>query len=200
MMDGWARDFDLSGVSFNERMTLTLVTKRHVVMAKHYPRKPGSPVIFHDRNGRRLVRIILKVRPVFGDVSVGLLDHEVPAGYHIYALPTPREDYTQLVGETAVLTDQNRRLFFHEIRLVTPTFISFRWPKESAHGWGKKLIGGDSGNPSFLISGKELVLIETHSTGGGGAGPFYGNPQLQKRLQEEITRLAPGYRFRTKDL
>ena len=200
MTDNWARDFDMSGISFNQRQTVTLITKRHVVMAKHYPRNPGSPVIFHDRNGKRLTRTITHLRPVLGDVSVGLLDRDVPQGYKIYPLPTPREDYSHLVDQTAVITDQNRRLFFHKVRLVVSNFISFRYDQPQLHGWNKKLVGGDSGNPSFMISGKELVLIETHTTGGGGAGPFYGSPQLQERLQEEITRLAPGYRFKTKNL
>ncbi len=200
MMDGWARDFDMSGVSFNERMTVTLVTKRHVIMAKHYQRKPGSKVVFHNRNGKRLERTIMKVRAVYSDVAVGLLDLDVPSDYKIYCLPAPQEDYSHLIGKTAVLTDQNRRLFFHQIRSLSRDFISFIYHKPNLHGWGKKLVGGDSGNPSFLISDNDLILIETHTSGGGGSGPFYGKPELQERLQEEITRLAPGYRFRTKEL
>ncbi|MFT6863693.1 MAG: hypothetical protein ACJAVK_002254, partial [Akkermansiaceae bacterium] len=46
MMPGWSRNFDMSGVSFNQRMTATLVTRRHVVMAGHYLRKPGDKIVF----------------------------------------------------------------------------------------------------------------------------------------------------------
>jgi hypothetical protein len=200
MMPGWSRNFDMSGVSFNERMTLTLVTPRHVVMASHYRRRPGSKVVFHNRMGKRVERTLIGVAGVAGDVAVGLLDSDVPGDLKVYPLPAPREDFTGLVGRTAVVTDQNRRIFFHEVWRVGPTSIGFRHPKPAKHGWGKNLVKGDSGNPSFLISGGELVLIETHTTGGGGSGPFYGSSGIQEKLAAAITRLAPGYRLRFKSL
>ena len=40
-----------------------------------------------------------------------------------------------------------------------------------------KLIVGDSGNPSFLLVNGEPVLLETHTTGGFGAGPFFSDPE-----------------------
>jgi hypothetical protein len=196
----WARNFDMSGVSFNQKQTCTLVTRRHVVMAKHYQRGIGSRVIFHDRNGKRLERILTARKAVIGDVAVGLLNADVPAGYKVYALPAPREDFSNLIGRTAAVTDQNRRLFFHRIGMVTPTYVSFRHEEPKRHGWGKKLVSGDSGNPSFLISGNELVLIETHTGGGPGVGPFYGSRGLQEKLQIAINELAPGYSLRKKNL
>ncbi|MFT6239236.1 MAG: hypothetical protein ACI9NQ_001732 [Paracoccaceae bacterium] len=200
MMDGWVRNFDMSGVSFDQRQTATLVTKRHVVMAKHYQRRPGSKVIFHSRTGKRLERILTEIRPVWGDIAVGLLNLDVPSGYKVYPLPAPREDYSHLVGRTAVITDQNRRVFFHKVSVVNPLYMSFRHEKPKRYGWGKNLIGGDSGNPSFLIAGGELVLVETHSSGGDGAGPFYGNPKVHEILQAAINELAPGYKLKMKNL
>ena len=198
MMDGWSRNFDMSGVSFNEKMTLTLVTRRHVVMASHYRRRPGAKVVFHNRMGKRVERTLVSVFGVVGDVAVGLLDSDVPPDLKIYALPEPRENFSSLKGETAVVTGQNRRIFFHEIDRVSPTVIGFRHPKLAKHGWGKNLVKGDSGNPSFIISGNELVLIETHTSGGGGSGPFYGCPIIQEKLSAAITRSVPGYRLRFK--
>ncbi|MDC0305750.1 hypothetical protein OAL16_01015 [Akkermansiaceae bacterium] len=80
------------------------------------------------------------------------------------------------------------------------TSIAFRHPKVAKHGWGKNLVKGDSGNPSFFISKGELVLIETHTSGGAGSGPFYGSPLIQEKLSAAITTLAPGYRLRLKSL
>ena len=200
MMGGWSQNFDMSGVSFNERMTLTLVTRRHVVMASHYRRKPGSKVVFHNRSGKRVERILVSLTGVAGDVAVGLLDSEVPQDLKVYPLPAPREDFRHLIGQTAVVTDQNRRLFFHDVNRVSPTSIGFRHPKPAKHGWAKKLVKGDSGNPSFLISGGELVLIETHTFGGGGSGPLYGSPMIQEKLAAAIPKLAPGYQLRFKSL
>ena len=200
MMEGWSRNFDMSGVSFNEKMTLTLVTRRHVVMASHYRREIGAKVVFHNRIGKRIERTLVSVTGVVGDVAVGLLDLDVPLDLKVYALPEPRKDFSFLKGTTAAVTGQNRRIFFHEIDRVSPTAISFSHPKLAKHGWGKNLVKGDSGNPSFLISDDELVLIETHTSGGSGSGPFYGSPVIQEKLSVAITTLAPGYRFRLKSL
>lgn len=200
MMGGWVRNFDFSGVSFDQRQTATLVTRRHVVMANHYKRKIGGVLIFHSRQGKRIIRSLTGVQKVFGDVAVGLLNQEVPEGYKVYPLPAPREDYSHLVGRPAAVTDQKMRVFFHDVTVINKVRMVFKHQKPARNGWGKTLIGGDSGNPSFMISDGELVLVETHSTGGGGAGPFYGGVRLQQRLQEAITQLAPGYRFRTKNL
>ena len=200
MMTGWSRSFDMSGVSFNEKMTLTLVTRRHVIMASHYRRKPGDKVVFHNRMGMRVERTLVGVIGVVGDVAVGLLDSDVPPDLKVYALPAPREDFSLLKGTTAAVTGQNRRIFFHEIDRVGSTSIAFRHPKVTKHGWGKNLVKGDSGNPSFFISKGELVLIETHTSGGAGSGPFYGSPLIQKKLSAASTTLAPGYQLRLKSL
>ncbi len=200
MMEGWSRNFDMSGVSFNEKMTLTLVTRRHVVMASHYRREIGAKVVFHNRMGKRIERTLVGVTGVVGDIAVGLLDLDVPLDLKVYALPEPRKDFSLLKGATAAVTDQNRRIFFHEIDRIGLTSISFRHPKLAKHGWGKNLVKGDSGNPSFLISDDELVLIETHTSGGSGSGPFYGSPIIQEKLSVAITTLAPGYRLRLKSI
>ena len=64
------------------------------------------------------------------------------------------------------------------------------------------LIAGDSGNPSFLWIRGEPVLLETHTTGGSGAGPFYGSPINHAAINNAIASLAelydgPLYEFRT---
>lgn len=200
MMGGWSQNFDMSGISFNERMTVTLVTRRHVVMASHYRRKNGSKVVFHNRMGTRIERTLISVVKVYGDVAVGLLDSDVPQDLKAYSLPVAQDDFSSLKGMPVVVTDQNRRIFFHEVALVNPTSINFSHPKSSKHGWGKNLVKGDSGNPSFLISGGELVLIETHTFGGGGTGPFFGSLKIQEKLKAAITKLSPGYRLRFKSI
>jgi hypothetical protein len=78
MADGWTRGMDMSGVSFNDSRTATLITPRHIVMAKHYSRPAGAPIIFHDRGGDRIQRKIIGFAPASGDVMVALLDEAVP--------------------------------------------------------------------------------------------------------------------------
>ncbi|YCM43586.1 hypothetical protein V2O64_19960 [Verrucomicrobiaceae bacterium 227] len=194
---GWASGMDMSGVSFDERMTATLVSRRHVVMANHFQRKVGMKVVFHDRQGKYLERYLVQVSGVAGDVAVGLLDRPVPGGYRVYPLPASSTVPEALVGRPVVVSDQNRRLFFHKVRRVGGGGISFEFDREDKHGWGKSLVSGDSGNPSFLIVGRELVLVETHTTGGPGAGPYYGNAGVQEKLKAVMARMDPAYTFRT---
>ena len=83
MADGWTKGMDMSGVSFNDKRTATLITRRHVVMAKHYTRPAGAPVVFHDRSGKRIERKIIGFAAASGDVMVGLLNEAVPANYRL---------------------------------------------------------------------------------------------------------------------
>ena len=194
---GWPSRMDMSGVSFDQRQSATLISRRHVVMAAHYQRKIGAKVIFHDRRGKFLERTLIQRARVLGDVAVGLLDRPVPPGYRTYPLPSPTTDPASLIGLPVIVTDQNHRLFFHKVHRVSTVGISFIHDVEDKHGWGKNLVSGDSGNPSFLIAGGELVLLETHTSGGAGAGPYYGSATMQEKLREVMTEMDPAFPFRT---
>lgn len=200
MAPTWTRRFDLSGVSFDQRQTATLISRRHVVMAQHFVRKRGDQVIFHDRSGKRIARTLIDLKPVWGDVAVGLLDSDVPASLRIYPLPTPSTEYRKLIGRIAVVTNQHRGLFFHEVQGAANGSLSLRHDLQERHGYYVNLVSGDSGNPSFLLVNGELVLIETHTFGGGGGGPYYGWPELQQKLQQRMDELAPGYRLKLRRL
>ncbi|MFK7849482.1 MAG: hypothetical protein AB8D78_00765 [Akkermansiaceae bacterium] len=197
MADGWTRGMDMSGVSFNDDRTATLVTPRHVVMAKHFARPALSSVVFHDRNGKRLSRKIIALEPGTGDVMVGLLDEAVPSNYTAYPLPVPGSNHSSLVNQRVIVTDQKRCLFVHQVAAVGAGRIAFKQDMSDQYGWGKNLVVGDSGNPAFLIVGKQLVLVETHTTGGAGAGPYYGDPGVQAGVRAAIKKLGGGQRIRT---
>ncbi len=197
MAEGWTRGMDMSGVSFNDTRTATLITPRHVVMAKHYARPAAAPVVFHDRNGKRIQRKLIGFAGGAGDVMVGLLDEPVPANYRPYPLPAAGSDTSALVGRAVIVSDQNRNLFVHLIAGVGNGMIHFRHDTSERNGWSKNLIVGDSGNPSFVIVGNELVLVETHTTGGPGAGPYYGDATVQRSVREAVEKLDPAHRIRT---
>ena len=59
------------------------------------------------------------------------------------------------------------------------------------------LVDGDSGNPCFMIVGREPVLLYTVLTGGPGSGPAL--QKLRAPLQEAMDVLSPGYRLRVFD-
>jgi hypothetical protein len=187
----WTRKFDASGISFNVTQTCTLVTKQHVVMAAHYKRKVPSSVVFHDRNGKRLERVLVAARNVHGDCAVGLLNEPVPTGYRVYPLLAPSEGLAErLIGEFVLVTDQKKRLFVHEVGRVSAGRISFKYDAEKKIGYGKILVSGDSGNPSFIMVNGEPALIETHHTAGAGAGPFYGSATLIEKLKAQIAAMG----------
>lgn len=196
MAGGWTSGMDMSGVSFNDTRTATLITPRHVVMAKHYARPAAAPVVFHDRSGKHIQRKLIGFAAAAGDVMVGLLDESVPANYCPYPLPTVL-DTQALLDEPVIVSDQNRNLFVHLVAGIGNGIIAFKYDKTESHGWAKNLVVGDSGNPSFMIVGNELVLIETHTTGGPGAGPFYGDPTVQQSVRQAVQKLDPAYRIRT---
>ncbi len=198
----WTRKFDASGISFNHKRTCTLVTRQHVVMAAHYKRKVPSSVVFHDRNGRRLERVLVSAVNVVGDCAVGLLNEPVPSGYKVYPLLAYDANIAEkLKGEFVLVTDQKKRVFVHEVGGLGKSagggsMIFLRYDANKKVGYGKILVSGDSGNPSFIMKNGEPVLIETHHTGGAGAGPFYGDPVLHKKLAEAIQQLGGVGRLR----
>lgn len=194
MATGWTQSMDMSGVSFNDTRTTTLITPRHVVMAKHYSRPAAAPVVFHDRSGKRIQRKIIGFSAGKGDVMVGLLDEPVPSNYHSYALPTTSSD---MIGKPVIVSDQKRDLFVHLVAAISNGIIVFKHDSSKRFGWSKNLVVGDSGNPSFVISGNELVLVETHTTGGPGSGPYYGDPTVQNSVRAAVQKLDPSYRIRT---
>ena len=68
--------------------------------------------------------------------------------------------------------------------------VRFRYPRSLPKGFYEALITGDSGNPSFVLVRGEPVLLETHYTGGAGAGPFYGSARIQEGIRAAIAELA----------
>lgn len=197
MADGWTRGMDMSGVSFNDTRTATLITSRHVVMAKHYARPVFAPVVFHDRSGKHIERKVIGFAAADGDVMVGLLNEPVPPSYKAYALPAVGTNVSLLIDKPVIVSDQKRNLFVHLIAGFGSGTISFKHDETESHGWSKNLVVGDSGNPSFFIAGNELILVETHTTGGPGVGPYYGDPAVQQSVKRAVEKLDPTHRIRT---
>jgi len=159
----WTRGLDLSGVSWNRKQTATMISPLHFVSAAHYPRKIGQSVVLHDSQGKLVARKVVDLKRVVGaDVSVGLLDRPVPSGIKYYPVPRPGQE-SVLVGRYAVVTEQNKRIFRHRIKMIKGNGLVMAYHLEK--GLNKRLIKGDSGNPSFYLSGDRLVLLETHTGG-----------------------------------
>ena len=200
----WTKAVDFSGVAWEQPQTLTMVSPRHAVMGRHYQRPPQSQfVIFHQRNGREVQRTIIGREFLTADIAVVLLHDDVPAGIKTYPVLAPSDSYAeQLPGALALVTDRERKVHVHAVRTVNGGSIAFTQATSLPEGFFEALTVGDSGNPAFLIVRGQPVLIETHTTGGAGAGPFYGDPTNVEEINTAMRRLseahdAPVYQLRT---
>ena len=187
---GVLRGIDLSGVAWDEKRSATLISPRHVIMAAHYPRRVGAMVVLHDRKGERHERFVTGITTGPNDIAVGLLNRPVDEVKH-YRVLAPRPDYaTLLKGAPVLVTNYRRYVMVHEVAAVSGG--SMRLGPTDIPGVAGRLIVGDSGNPSFLLLNGEPVLVEMHTVGGFGAGPFLSDPGNFAAINRMMRELGGG--------
>nr|MCR5414954.1 hypothetical protein [Kiritimatiellia bacterium] len=75
----WAKNIDLSCASpwndrFGQQRAGTLISRRHIIFAKHWPLSPGTIVTFVDRFGMAWPYKLEKTRGIDNsDIMIGLL-------------------------------------------------------------------------------------------------------------------------------
>jgi hypothetical protein len=185
----WAGRLDFTGVAWNDPRTATLISPSHVVMAAHYPRPAEVPVVFHDRAGHAHERLIVDLRDLspMADVAVAKLNEALPAEVKPYRLADPK---MARLGRPVLVTDQTRAVSIHRIAGIAGGHLAMDYVPGLDSLYRRELIVGDSGNPGFLLDRGELFLLETHTTGGAGTGPFYGDPVLQGAIQAAIAEMG----------
>ncbi|MEM9081764.1 MAG: hypothetical protein AAGC74_13855, partial [Verrucomicrobiota bacterium] len=199
----WPRRLDLTGINWLNKQAGVAITPRHLVHAAHYPYFPHTKeILFHDREGnphkRKIARrITLQNEHFKTDIAIVLLAEPLPPSIKTYRLLPPRTDYPHTLENAPVITtNQFRELHIHAINRIGNRGVSFRKnPLFPTHY--KNLIKGDSGHPSFLLVGGEPVLIQTHSGGGAGSGPFYSDPDVFAALVKACANLDPNYQIQT---
>ncbi len=187
----WSRRLDLTGVSWNDRRTATAISPNHVIMAGHFIRPRDVSLMFHDRDGRPHERFLAGVRNLraVGDIAVGKLNRPLPPGVATYPFASTEE---AVIGRPVIVTDQTRTLSVHRIDRVFGRVVRLAYADELDPVYRRNLIKGDSGNPSFLLRPDgSLALLETHTSGGPGAGPFYGDPEVQSAIRAAMAELGP---------
>jgi hypothetical protein len=155
----------------------TLITPRHVLNATHYEYNVGNTVRFVAQDGTVHNRTITgKARhpnyvPYTPDLTIYTLASNLPVGITPCKL-MPSNWTSYLVQNLsnrppALGLDQEEKAliidFYTDGAFLTPTDSDRRIFDESK-------IGGDSGNPAFLIVNGELVLITVWTYGGAGSG------------------------------
>ena len=207
----WARDIDFSCASpWNSQggttRAGTLISKRHIVFAKHFPLAPKTRLLFVGADGGVCPVRLMEYRGIPNtDIVIGLLDVEVTPNIHpAKILPPDAEKYLGTGEGLPVGTfNQKEEMYLAELNPL-PT-DGPRWshtrchvPKDSRWlPYRGRLIGGDSGNPAFLILGNQAVLLYCATGGWSGSGPGLHN--YAREIQSAMDTLCPGYTLQTFD-
>lgn len=172
----WIRSYDFSGIAWDDTRAGTVVHPQFVALAAHYTRPVGSSITFTTRAGESVTRRIIGVERTAGlDRALAMLDSPLPSSIPVYrVLPSGYDWDDYLVGSIVVATDQERKGLLYELDTVANDHlraIRGTLPPEQAY---EQLVSGDSGHPTFLIWGGELILLSTHWTALSNrfSGPF----------------------------
>ena len=200
--DCWAASVDLTGISpwngtgANTRAG-TLVSPRHIVFAKHFPisTAPGSnEIVFVTADDVTVTRQVVGVAFPGGDTAVGVLDSDVPPeiGF-VKVLQKGWGNYLWDPTDLPMLhLDQEEKALVREWNFLSGGYVNhtnasgpLRFP------FTETLIGGDSGNPGFVLIDGEAVLVLTHFT--ATSGPFY--TKFIDEVDGAMTALGGGYQL-----
>ena len=171
----WTGDWDTSCISpysnyGAQGITATLISPRHVVMATHYRLVVGTVVRFIAMNNAVVDRTITGIVDIAGtDISIGLLDTAVPGSINFARVlgPTTLSTYIPAVGRGYGLIGLTTR--YGKPALVTAvqvglTTFSVSTPPPAYISRVQAIVKGDSGNPTFLVLGGQLVLIGLYTS------------------------------------
>lgn len=198
----------MSGSNWTQRAG-TLVTKKHIVYAKHFAINilpGGTPIIFVDNQNNVVVRKLISFAThVDKDIAIGLLNEEIPDNISIAKVLPP--NYEQYLGfhkhflvvgldqeEKAILKICNsifdgsfstNDLSDRIIANLHPEFVQFA-------SFSEGIVVGDSGNPVFVIINNELVLLGCWFA--NFFGPHLGS--LHDQVNAIIESLSPGEGFK----
>ncbi len=157
-------------------------------MAAHFTRPSDVPLIFHDLAGNPQERYIASVRHLAaGDIAVAKLNRPLPPSIKCYRFANASD---AIIGRPVIVSDQTKTLSIHRLAGISGAVVQFDYLTNLNAIYRRNLIVGDSGNPSFLVKNGELVLLETHTTGGPGAGPFYADPDVQAAIHAAMKQMG----------
>ena len=196
----WLKDVDFSCASpwCDESGSVragTLITKRHIIFAKHFPLWKGCRVLFVDKEGEVCpCRVKATKALAKGDIMIGSLDYEVTPNIHpAKVLPV---DYEKYIGDgkglPIVTFNQREEALLTECSGIETNYIgNAASTNVSKKALSKRIRTGDSGNPAFLLVGNEPILVYCLFSGGVGHGSpiHYYRAEIQRAMDE----LCPGY-------
>ena len=202
----WLKDVDFSCASpwSDNAGTLragTLISKRHIVFAKHFALWKGVRILFTDNVVGVCPCYVGASKAIPGtDIQVAALDSEVTP--NIRPAKILPEDYAKWIGDgrglPIVTFNRCEEVFLSECRGITSNGVS---NVASTNGvwkvFGGKIVVGDSGNPAYLLIGNEPILLYCLYSGGVGHGPAIH--RYRREIQAAMDELCPGYKLEAFD-
>ena len=208
----WARDVDTSSASFwnsfaehgTFRKAGTLLSKRHVLFANHYPPSIGGDVLFLGTDNNIYVNTIVATSRVENtDILIGLLQNEMPdAVSPAKLLPEGYEEYICTGTRLPVCQfDYDEKGLVCELEKPLSSYATTRTPlMPDRIGFYENTVSGDSGNPVYLILDNSAILLGALHIGNiaiqpnryeGAGAPFA--TYFASEIQIEMDKLMPGY-------
>lgn len=207
----------LSGSAWYQRAG-TLISPRHVILAKHFTIGLGYDLHFVADDNTVVTRTLKNmVLDPNNDIAMYLLDKDVTSNIK-FAKVLPRNHPTYLSQNStiryAIYFDQEEKALLgintylpykenppgyqNVVYVQGPQYIYFASAEllNPIKPWYETLIAGDSGDPMFLLIDNELVLISCWTT--PVSGPSYSS--LYDRLNGLMNQLGGGYNLTPIDL
>jgi hypothetical protein len=199
----WSTNFWLAGVrglsatcvGYSNGMggqgLFTMVSPRHYLFATHM-HPEGYLAFFLDTNNAIHLRTTLERADVGNDVSVGILNQDLPPSVGFLPvlppnfaryLPTNNARFVQGIG-----INQNWRVFSQPMTFMFPGFVA--WDSRGAApfgvstNWNIKIRAGDSSDPDMLLIGNQLVLVAHTSSEQGGANYATQFDDINRQMHE----------------
>ena len=177
----WARNLDLSCVSVwhgdehPETKTATAITRRHVVMAKHWWAWNSRLYTFCDTNGVLHIRNIIAALQISDDLLLGRLDSPLPDSIRLpKILPI---GYANYIGDgkhlPALCVNQEKAATVLEIADLNcevtdsggthhskyASNLPDNYVSTQRHDIRAVTSGGNSSSPVFLVAGDDLIFL-----------------------------------------
>lgn len=202
----WAASINLTGLSpWNQAggptRAGTLISPRHVAFAKHFSLSatPGSnQLVFVTANNVTVTRSVTAVAFPGNDIGIGVLDADVPPEIAFHkVLPRTWINYLPVVRDLPMLVlDQEEKALVRNMFALSASCTHWAPQDPLRLSFHENLIGGDSGNPAFLVVGGEALLVLTHFT--TDLGPSY--TWWFDAVNSAMTSLGGGYQLTEYDM